>query len=159
MNSMFSSPAIHVFSQENVGSVAKKPRTTNTLSRKPFFDRAVNANTPDFGRNVKREPQLKKPEQNIDIEDDDLFIYDTYSFKDMNDDFGADKFITAKEKLNKLRPCCGYKELTPSPKLSPVDFDMFIKIPKTIKFSVKSEDSYDMTDESEHISLPEIDFY
>ncbi|XP_044263694.1 uncharacterized protein LOC123010683 [Tribolium madens] len=169
MNSMFSSPAIHVFSQENVGSVVKKPGTTNALSRKPFIDRTVNANSPGVVRSLKSEPQMKKPERKVDNQtifekantDDDLFLYDTYSSKDINDDYIDANFIFQKDTLNILQSYCGYKELkTPPPKFSS-DFSMFIKIPR-IEYFLKSEDSYEINEDNEesidNISLPDIDF-
>ncbi|KAH0820006.1 hypothetical protein GEV33_002785 [Tenebrio molitor] len=164
---MFSSPAIHVFSQENIASVPKKPGATNTLSRRPFIDRAVNGTSPDIRRNLKpqlQRPELKKPEPQCDYklaplelnaQDDDLFNYDTYSFKDIEDDFSDIKHLSQKDSLNILRSYCNYRALeTPPPEISS-DLDMFIEMPESNFFLNSGDYSEELLEESvEDISLP-----
>jgi hypothetical protein len=164
---MFSSPAIHVFSQENIASVPKKPGATNTLSRRPFIDRAVNGTSPDIRRNLKpqlQRPELKKPEPQCDYklaplelnaQDDDLFNYDTYSFKDIEDDFSDIKHLSQKDSLNILRSYCNYRALeTPPPEISS-DLDMFIEMPESNFFLNSGDYIEELLEESvEDISLP-----
>ncbi|KAJ3626222.1 hypothetical protein MTP99_016737 [Tenebrio molitor] len=164
---MFSSPAIQVFSQENIASVPKKPGATNTLSRRPFIDRAVNGTSPDIRRNLKpqlQRPELKKPEPQCDYklaplelnaQDDDLFNYDTYSFKDIEDDFSDIKHLSQKDSLNILRSYCNYRALeTPPPEISS-DLDMFIEMPESNFFLNSGDYSEELLEESvEDISLP-----
>jgi hypothetical protein len=164
---MFSSPAIQVFSQENIASVPKKPGATNTLSRRPFIDRAVNGTSPDIRRNLKpqlQRPELKKPEPQCDYklaplelnaQDDDLFNYDTYSFKDIEDDFTDIKHLSQKDSLNILRSYCNYRALeTPPPEISS-DLDMFIEMPESNFFLNSGDYSEELLEESvEDISLP-----
>ncbi|CAH1375275.1 uncharacterized protein [Tenebrio molitor] len=164
---MFSSPAIQVFSQENIASVPKKPGATNTLSRRPFIDRAVNGTSPDIRRNLKpqlQRPELKKPEPQCDYklaplelnaQDDDLFNYDTYSFKDIEDDFSDIKHLSQKDSLNILRSYCNYRALeTPPPEISS-DLDMFIEMPESNFFLNSGDYIEELLEESvEDISLP-----
>jgi hypothetical protein len=151
----------------DIASVPKKPGATNTLSRRPFIDRAVNGTSPDIRRNLKpqlQRPELKKPEPQCDYklaplelnaQDDDLFNYDTYSFKDIEDDFSDIKHLSQKDSLNILRSYCNYRALeTPPPEISS-DLDMFIEMPESNFFLNSGDYSEELLEESvEDISLP-----
>jgi hypothetical protein len=168
----------------DIASVPKKPGATNTLSRRPFIDRAVNGTSPDIRRNLKpqlQRPELKKPEPQCDYklaplelnaQDDDLFNYDTYSFKDIEgevvnlcsgrlsrdlflDDFTDIKHLSQKDSLNILRSYCNYRALeTPPPEISS-DLDMFIEMPESNFFLNSGDYSEELLEESvEDISLP-----
>ncbi|KAJ3643288.1 hypothetical protein Zmor_026010 [Zophobas morio] len=157
------SPAIRVFSQENAETVPKKPGATNIVTRKPFIDRAVNAASPDV-RTLKSEPfkrtplvkVQKQPELLLDSEDDDLFIYDSFSYVEFEDNYIDTQFFCGKKSLNIHRPIFSDRK-TPPPKLE-LDVDIFIKMPES-NFRFNSEDFDDQLLELsvEDVSLPQID--